>query len=402
MNEIKKCSISGVGFTFEKAAYDRLNNYLASLKEAYKNSPDSEEILADIEARIAELILSAQSDAQCVVTLPIIENIIEQLGSPEAISGEEEKAGNSSESRIPRRLYRDLENAKLGGVCAGLAKHFGVDAVWIRLAMASPLILVVIGAPFLHWLSTLGGNLCAVFFITYLILWFAIPEAKSARQKLEAEGKPISASTIANRQGATQEEQAKSSVASVVTTFGRFMVIVMKVLLGLLLFPVAFVVFFLLLSLVVITAGENELFIVDIGNFAGVIDAANEVGVPLMAFALLLILVPAIYIGYLFITLLINKKPRWWVLLVTILAWLLILIGIIFAGVGYAESRSFASFSSDSEIERIMKKGGKIVLSGILEGREGVVIDAVNMNKLKILEEMHQTEWLAYVCERED
>ncbi len=356
MNEIKKCSISGVGFTFEKAAYDRLNNYLASLKEAYKNSPDSEEILADIEARIAELILSAQSDAQCVVTLPIIENIIEQLGSPEAISGEEEKAGNSSESRIPRRLYRDLENAKLGGVCAGLAKHFGVDAVWIRLAMASPLILVVIGAPFLHWLSTLGGNLCAVFFITYLILWFAIPEAKSARQKLEAEGKPISASTIANRQGATQEEQAKSSVASVVTTFGRFMVIVMKVLLGLLLFPVAFVVFFLLLSLVVITAGVGDLFIVDIGNFAGVIDAANEVGVPLMAFALLLLLVPAIYIGYLFVTLLINKKPRWWVLFATILAWLLVLIGTIFAGIGYAEERSFASFSSDSEVERIMKK----------------------------------------------
>ena len=357
MNEIKKCSISGVGFTFEKAAYDRLNNYLASLKEAYKNSPDSEEILADIEARIAELILSAQSDAQCVVTLPIIENIIEQLGSPEAISGEESKTANNTESRIPRRLYRDLENAKLGGVCAGLAKHFGIDAVWIRLAMASPLILVVIGAPFLHWLSTLGGNLCAVFFITYLILWFAIPEAKSARQKLEAEGKPISASTIANRQGATQEEQAKSSVASAVTTFGRFMVIVMKVLLGLLLFPVTFVAFFLLLSLVVITAGVSELFIVDIGNFAGLVDAANEVGVPLMTCSLLLVLVPAIYIGYLLITLLINKKPRWWVFLVTIVAWLLVLIGTIFAGIDYAEERSFVSFSSDSEVERIMKKG---------------------------------------------
>ena len=356
MNEIKKCSISGVGFTFEKAAYDRLNNYLASLKEAYKNSPDSEEILADIEARIAELILSAQSDAQCVVTLPIIENIIEQLGSPEAISGEESKATNNTESRIPRRLYRDLENAKLGGVCAGLAKHFGVDAVWIRLAMASPLILVVIGAPFLHWLSTLGGNLCAVFFITYLILWFAIPSAKSARQKLEAEGKPISASTIANRQGATQEEKAKSSVASVVTTFGRIMVIVMKVLLGLMLFPITFVFFFLLLSLIVITAGVSELFIVDIGNFAGLIDAANEVGVPLMAFALLLILVPVIYVGYLFVTLLINKKPRWWVLLATILAWILVLIGTIFAGIDYAENRSFATFSSDSEVERIMKK----------------------------------------------
>ena len=357
MNEIKKCSISGVGFTFEKAAYDRLNNYLASLKEAYKNSPDSEEILADIEARIAELILSAQSDAQCVVTLPIIENIIEQLGSPEAISGKEEKADNSSENRIPRRLYRDLENAKLGGVCAGLAKHFGVDAVWIRLAIFSPFILFFLGRiPGMWWSYQLGGNLFGIFFLTYLILWFAIPEAKSARQKLEAEGKPISASTIANRQGATQEEQAKSSVASVVTTFGRFMVIVMKVLLGLLLFPVAFVVFFLLLSLVVITAGVGDLFIVDIGNFAGVIDAANEVGAPLMAFALLLLLVPAIYIGYLFVTLLINKKPRWWVLFATILAWILVLIGTIFAGFDYAENRSFATFSSDSEVERIMKK----------------------------------------------
>lgn len=356
MNEIKKCSISGVGFTFEKAAYARLDEYLQSLKKAYANNPDSEEILADIEARIAELILSAQSDAQCVVTLPIIENIIEQLGSPEDISGEEPSEKNEPSERIPRRLYRDVENGKLGGVCAGLAKHFGVDAVWIRLAMASPLILVVIGAPFLHWLSTLGGNLCAVFFITYLILWFAIPSAKSARQKLEAEGKPISASTIANRQGATQEEKAKSSVASVVTTFGRIMVIVMKVLLGLMLFPITFVFFFLLLSLIVITAGVSELFIVDIGNFAGLIDAANEVGVPLMAFALLLILVPVIYVGYLFVTLLINKKPRWWVLLATILAWILVLIGTIFAGIDYAENRSFATFSSDSEVERIMKK----------------------------------------------
>ena len=357
MNEIKRCSISGVGFTFEKVAYARLDEYLQSLKKAYTNNPDSEEILADIEARVAELILSAQNDAECVVTLPIIENIVAQLGSPEDISGEESKAADSSESRIPRRLYRDLENAKLGGVCAGLAKHFGVDAVWIRLAIFSPFILFFLGRiPGMWWSYQLGGNLFGIFFLTYLILWFAIPSAKSARQKLEAEGKPISASTIANRQGATQEEQAKSSVASVVTTFGRFMVIVMKVLLGLLLFPVTFVVFFLLLSLVVITAGVSELFIVDIGNFAGVIDAANEVGVPLMVCALLLILVPIIYIGYLFITLLINKKPRWWVLLVTILAWLLVLIGTIFAGFNYAEERSFASFSSDSEVERIMKR----------------------------------------------
>ena len=363
MNDIKKCSISGVGFTIEKVAYERINDYLASLKKAYADNPDSEEILADIEARIVELILSAQSDAQCVVTLPLIENIIAQLGSPEAISGEEEQPKAESNTRIPRRLYRDLENSKLGGVCAGLAKYFGVEAVWLRLAMASPLILVVIGAPFIHWLTVLGGNLFAVFVMTYLILWFAIPSAKSARQKLEMEGEPISAKSIADRQDATQEEKAKSSVASAVTTVGRFIVIVMKVLLGLLLFPITFAIFGLLLSLVVITIGVGDLFITDIGNFAGLVDAANEVGVPLMTFSLLLVLVPIIYIGYLFITLLINKKPRWWVLFVTILAWIMLLIGTIFAGIDYAENYSTATFSSDSEVERIMKKGDEMSLS---------------------------------------
>ena len=363
MNEIKKCSLSGVGFTFEKVAYNRLNDYLNSLKEAYKESADCDEILADIEARIAELILSAQSDAQCVVTLPIIENIIAQLGSPEDISGEEKQPKAENNTRIPRRLYRDMENSKLGGVCAGLAKYFGVEAVWLRLAMASPLILVVIGAPFLHWLSVLGGNLFGVFLMTYLILWFAIPSAKSAREKLEMEGEAISARTIAERQGATQEEKAKSSVASAVTTVGRFVVIVMKVLLGLMLFPITLAVFGLLLSLIVITAGVSELFIVDIGNFAGLVDAANEVGVPLMTCSLLLVLVPIIYIGYLFITLLINKKPRWWVLFATIVAWIMLLIGTIFAGIDYAENYSTATLSSDSEVERIMKKSDEMSLS---------------------------------------
>lgn len=394
MNEIKKCSLSGIGFTLEKVAYNRLNDYLKSLREAYKNNADCDEILADIEARIAELILSAQSDVQSVVTLPIIENIIAQLGSPEAISGEEEQP-KAENTRIPRRLYRDLENSKLGGVCAGIAKYFGVEAVWLRLAMASPLILVVIGAPFLHWLSVLGGNLFGAFVMTYLILWFAIPSAKSARQKLEMEGEPISARSIADRQGATQEEKAKSSVASAVTTVGRFIVIVMKILLGLLLFPITFAVFGLLLSLVVITIGVGELFIVDIGNFAGLVDATNEVGVPLIAFSLLLVLVPIIYIGYLFITLLINKKPRWWVLFVAIIAWILLLLGTIFAGIDYAENRSFAAFSSDSEVERIMKKSDETNLSRqimeelneeLSEEEKAIIKQLINDNNAKSID----------------
>ena len=336
MNEIKKCSLAGVGFTFEKAAYNRLNDYLESLKKAYKGSADSEEILADIEARIVELILSAQSDVQNVVCLPLIENIIAQLGSPEDISGEEQSE-QPKESRIPRRLYRDLENSKLGGVCAGLAKYFKVEAVWLRLAMASPLILLIIGAPHLHWLSILGGNLFGVIFVTYLILWFAIPSAKSARQKLEAEGEHISVQKIAKRQSATDEERAKSSVASFVGTLGRVAVIALKLMVGLMLLPLVAFVFMLLIFIVALITGLYSNFTFNIGNFDTLAQAVGEVGVGMMILAFVFLLIPAIYLVYLFITLLLNKRPRWWVLILSFLLWITSFAGLAAAGIAYAE-----------------------------------------------------------------
>jgi len=53
MKEVKKCSISGVAFTMDADAYQELENYLDSLKKTYKDTPDGAEIVADIEARIA-------------------------------------------------------------------------------------------------------------------------------------------------------------------------------------------------------------------------------------------------------------------------------------------------------------------------------------------------------------
>ena len=85
MKEVKKCSISGVAFTLDADAYEELAAYLESLKRSYKDSADGAEIVADIEARIAELILSAQDNAR-IVEKPLIENIIRQMGSAEDIS----------------------------------------------------------------------------------------------------------------------------------------------------------------------------------------------------------------------------------------------------------------------------------------------------------------------------
>ena len=106
--------------------------YLESLKRAYKDSADGAEIVADIEARIAELILSAQDNAR-IVEKPLIENIIRQMGSAEDISETADADLHCDTPRIPRRLYRDTENAKVGGVCAGIGRYFDIDPAWVRL-----------------------------------------------------------------------------------------------------------------------------------------------------------------------------------------------------------------------------------------------------------------------------
>lgn len=127
MKEVKKCSISGVAFTMDADAYEALETYLESLKTTYKDTADGAEIVADIEARIAELILSAQDNTR-IVEKPLILNIIRQMGSAEDISRESvDRDLHCDTPRIPRRLYRDTENAKLGGVCAGIGKYFDID-----------------------------------------------------------------------------------------------------------------------------------------------------------------------------------------------------------------------------------------------------------------------------------
>lgn len=352
MNKIKKCSISGVAFIFEEVAYNRLNNYIDSLKRAYTNSAECDEIIADIEARIAELILSAQSDQQQVVCMPLIENIIAQLGTAEDISGDDEPAAPTTDTRITRRLYRDLDNSKLGGVCAGIGKYFGIDPVWARLAIFAPLILLPISgiSSKLYWLDNLGGNLFGIMLVVYLILWFVIPVAKTARQKLEMEGEPVTAKAIADRSdSATDEQRAKSSLASFIAGIGRVGLVLIKAFVVLLLFPL----FALCLMLIFITvAGVSGLGaeLLQFGNLGSFADFASNFGSAMPILTLFAVLVPIVTIIYLFTTLVIGRRPRWWVLLCAFIVWIALLIGIFSSAV-----RVITNGNID-EVERIMKQ----------------------------------------------
>ena len=321
MNEIKKCSIAGVSFTLEYDAYNALNAYIDSLNATYKDDPAGEEIIADIEARIAELILSAQP-AGAIIARPLIDNIIKQLGSASEIDEEHnerteyqaETTDSNGNPRIPRRLYRDMQNRKLGGVCAGLANYFDTDPTWIRLAMFAPLLLTIFGSLGLHWLIWLvpfTSNLFGVFILGYIIMWFAVPPASSARQKLEMKGERITARSIRENTppAAAIIEPERTLIANVVSVLGKILLIMLKI----------FVVL-LLIGLVLGTTVLGFVMLCSVPLFA--FDFTT--GLAFLCF-IMVIIIPLVVLIYLSIMLLVTHKPSGRFLLATLVVWILLL-----------------------------------------------------------------------------
>ena len=318
MKEVKKCSISGVAFTMDADAYEALETYLESLKTTYKDTADGAEIVADIEARIAELILSAQ-DSTRVVEKPLILNIIRQMGSAEDISRESvDRDLHCDTPRIPRRLYRDTENAKLGGVCAGIGKYFDVDPVWIRLAMFLPILLTVFQwIPFMRWTGPMMGNLFGIFVICYVIMWFAVPAARTARQKLEMNGEKITAQSIRETTEATAgcdpDVRAKPIVAEAVSVFGKVVLILLKLFAGLLVFGLIMGACALIIGLFALVVGGG-----------GILSPFFPLGMTLWGpiLGIFIVLIPVILLIYVLMCLIASRKPGGTTVLVIFLLWL--------------------------------------------------------------------------------
>lgn len=318
MNQIKKCSIAGVSFTMETDAYEALSAYIESLKNNYKNDPDGEEIVGDIEARIAELILSAQK-SEAIICKPLIDNIIKQLGSAEEIDSESseyeqpkhepEITDSNGIPRMPRRLYRDMESGKLGGVCAGIANYFDKDVTLIRLLMFVPLILSVMSGPFgfFGWFEPMMHNIFIIELICYLVMWFTVPVASSARQKLEMRGEKITAQSIKENTIAAADIKERSIIAKIVGALGTAVLIALK--------------FFALLLLIALVVG---------GCFAGIMALW---GIPMFGFdfhtgftlrsLFFVALIPTLTLIYLIVTFLISRRPRGVVLLVMLILWII-------------------------------------------------------------------------------
>src|SRR4029078_3934280 len=113
----------------------------------------------------------------------------------------------SVESNITKRLYRSADQRVLGGVAGGIATYFNID-VWIpRLIFALPFIIAIIGGSFNAFMfdwdfgfmpRVISGSFGGTMFITYIILWIAVPVAHTASEKLEMRGEKVNFNSIAN------------------------------------------------------------------------------------------------------------------------------------------------------------------------------------------------------------
>ena len=165
-------------FHIDSEAFTLLKNYLNKLEKSFAQTEGKQEILEDIEVRIAELFSKYTIREGYVISEKNLNDVIEILGSPEDIS-EEETQEEGTKSYAQKKLYRDTNERIIGGVASGLGHYFGIDRVWIRLIL---IILV---------LSSIGG----VVFV-YILLWAIIPEAKTTSEKLRMKGEPVNISNI--------------------------------------------------------------------------------------------------------------------------------------------------------------------------------------------------------------
>ena len=178
MNKATNIHLAQTLFSIDEIAYNRLKKYLDQLERLFKNTEGAKDILEDIEARIAELFTDLKKDERYVISVEDVEKVIDTLGTPEDLAGEDAEQDSPSPSQ-PKKLFRDPDDRFIGGVAGGLSHYIGLDSVWIRL------ILLIL------FFSSVGGVV-----LVYILLWILVPEAKTTAEKLMMKGEPVNVSNI--------------------------------------------------------------------------------------------------------------------------------------------------------------------------------------------------------------
>jgi phage shock protein PspC (stress-responsive transcriptional regulator)/vacuolar-type H+-ATPase subunit H len=187
MKKIININLSGRVIPIEDAAYEQLQAYIESLRRYFAHEESRDEIINDIESRIAELMSEKVRKGASCITDADVEEIASSMGRPEDFEAEEVSAageiplqggapgagyqqqqhqyqqqsgGQQAErEKAPRgRLYRDTSDKFIGGVCSGIAAYMNVDPAIVRILFA---------------IITFGGF--GLGFLAYIIMWIILP-----------------------------------------------------------------------------------------------------------------------------------------------------------------------------------------------------------------------------------
>jgi phage shock protein PspC (stress-responsive transcriptional regulator) len=200
-------NIGGRIFNIDDDAYECLNNYLARLRNFFAADQGYQEIIADIEMRIAELLEQQKEQGLSIITLKHIEDVIASMGEPDQLSDSDTEHPKSTPGIKTRgKLFRDPDNRQIGGVAAGIAAWFGIDPVWVRLIFAAFTLFYAVGI------------------IVYAVLWLILPVAQTTSEKLEMQRQSININTLRNElaSAGTGIQKTGSSILQSVGTFIRF------------------------------------------------------------------------------------------------------------------------------------------------------------------------------------
>lgn len=195
MNKTVNINLAGTFFHIDEDAYRKLQRYLEAIKRSFTDPQGRNEIISDIETRIAELFNERVENDKQVVSIKEVEQVITIMGQPEdyivdeEIFEDEPTPSYAPRSSSSRRLYRDKENSYIGGVSSGLGYYFNIDPLWIRIA----------------WVVLFFGAGTGI--LIYILLWILMPEAGTTSEKLAMSGKPINITNI--------EEKVKEGFSSV-------------------------------------------------------------------------------------------------------------------------------------------------------------------------------------------
>jgi phage shock protein PspC (stress-responsive transcriptional regulator) len=174
MKKIININLSGRVVPIEDSAYDKLQAYLESLRRYFANEESREEIINDIESRIAELLHEKIRKGASAVTDADVNEVISSMGTVEDFEAEDKESGAATSTGAQQnsntnagatyakkeksRLYRDSSDKMIGGVCSGIANYIGIDPAIVRILFA------IIG------FGSFGFG-----FIAYVILWIVLP-----------------------------------------------------------------------------------------------------------------------------------------------------------------------------------------------------------------------------------